>query len=143
MLKLPSFSRMTRNLTKLCGIHSSKVRLLPPTEGDDGLALWTSLWKQGDRLYPSFPMSHVCISSPKYPRKLWANYMNLQNYRVLVIIMDILMPSLFGLHCILGPAGVLPTLSLVESPADHGNRDICRMVPSLEDELGETPDVPA
>lgn len=35
------------------------VRLLPPTEGDDGLAPWTSLWKEGDRLYSSFPMSHV------------------------------------------------------------------------------------
>lgn len=39
------------------------VRLLPPTEGDDGLAPWTSLWKEGDRIYSSFPMSHVCILS--------------------------------------------------------------------------------
>ena len=37
------------------------VRLLPPTEGDDGLAPWTSLWKEGDTLYSSFPMSHVRI----------------------------------------------------------------------------------
>jgi len=35
------------------------VRLLPPTEGDDGLAPWTSDWKEGDRIYSSFPMSHV------------------------------------------------------------------------------------
>jgi len=35
------------------------VRLLPPTEGDDGLAPWTSLWNEGDRIYSSFPMSHV------------------------------------------------------------------------------------
>lgn len=35
------------------------VRLLPPTEGDDGMAPWTSLWKEGDTLYSSFPMSHV------------------------------------------------------------------------------------
>ena len=40
------------------------VRLLPPTEGDDGLAPWTSLWKEGDRMYSSFPMSHVRILSP-------------------------------------------------------------------------------
>lgn len=39
------------------------VRLLPPTEGDDQLAPWTSLWKKGDRLYSSFPMSHVRILS--------------------------------------------------------------------------------
>ena len=55
--------------------------------------------------------------------------------------MDILMPSLFSLHCILGPAAVLPNISLVESLADHGKIDIWSMVPSLVDELGETPDV--
>ena len=55
--------------------------------------------------------------------------------------MDILLPSLFGLHCILGPAGVLPNMNLVESLADHGRIDIWSMVPSLVDELGETPEV--
>ena len=40
------------------------VRLLPPTDGDDGLAPWTSLWKERDRLYSSFPMSHVCTLVP-------------------------------------------------------------------------------
>jgi long-subunit acyl-CoA synthetase (AMP-forming) len=35
------------------------VRLLPPTEGDDGLAPWTDNWNEGDRIYSSFPMSHV------------------------------------------------------------------------------------
>ena len=35
------------------------VRLLPPAEGDNGLAPWTSDWKDGDRIYSSFPMSHV------------------------------------------------------------------------------------
>ncbi|KAL8722330.1 MAG: hypothetical protein Q9225_001178 [Loekoesia sp. 1 TL-2023] len=94
------------------------VRLLPPTEGDNGLAPWTSLWKEGDRIYSSFPMSHGAG-----------------------IIMDILLPSLFGLRCILGPAGVLPNMNLVESLADHGRIDIWSMVPSLVDELGETPDV--
>ncbi len=55
--------------------------------------------------------------------------------------MDILLPSLFGLHCILGPAGALPNMNLVESLADHGRIDIWSMVPSIVDELGETPDV--
>lgn len=40
------------------------VRLLPSTEGDDGLAPWTSLWKEGDRMYSSFPMSHVRVIHP-------------------------------------------------------------------------------
>lgn len=35
------------------------VRLLPPTEGDGGLVPWTSDWKEGDRIYSSFPMCHV------------------------------------------------------------------------------------
>lgn len=35
------------------------VRLLPPTEGDDGLVPWTENWNEGDRIYSSFPMSHV------------------------------------------------------------------------------------
>ncbi|KAL9601177.1 MAG: hypothetical protein Q9219_002677 [cf. Caloplaca sp. 3 TL-2023] len=94
------------------------VRLLPPVQGDDGLVPWTTDWKEGDRIYSSFPMSHGAG-----------------------IIMDILMPSLFGLHCVLGPAGVLPNMNLIESLADHGKIDIWSMVPSLVDELGETPDV--
>ncbi len=55
--------------------------------------------------------------------------------------MDILIPTLFGLHCILGPAGVLPNMNLVELLADHGKIDIWSMVPSLVDELGEAPEV--
>lgn len=51
------------------------------------------------------------------------------------------MPALFNLHCVLGPAGVLPNINLVESLADHAKIDIWSMVPSLVDELGETPEV--
>jgi acyl-coenzyme A synthetase/AMP-(fatty) acid ligase len=39
------------------------VRLLPPTEGDDGLVPWTDNWNEGDKIYSSFPMSHVSVSS--------------------------------------------------------------------------------
>lgn len=39
------------------------VRLLPPTEGDLGLAPWTDNWNEGDKIYSSFPMSHVRVSS--------------------------------------------------------------------------------
>ena len=55
--------------------------------------------------------------------------------------MDIILPSLLGLHCILGPAGVLPNMNLLESLANHARIDIWSMVPSLVDELGETSDV--
>ncbi|KAF7552329.1 hypothetical protein G7Z17_g4414 [Cylindrodendrum hubeiense] len=94
------------------------VRLLPPTEGDNGMLPWTSEWKEGDRIYSSFPMSHGAG-----------------------VIMDILIPSLFGMHCILGPVGVIPNIGLIESLADHGKIDVWSMVPSLVDELGETSDV--
>lgn len=55
--------------------------------------------------------------------------------------MDILMPALFNLHCVLGPVGVLPNLNLVERLAVDVKIDIWSMVPSLVDELGETPEI--
>ncbi|KAM0324351.1 hypothetical protein ACHAQA_008132 [Verticillium albo-atrum] len=95
------------------------VRLLPPVEDPEyDMLPWTSDWKAGDKIYSSFPMSHGAG-----------------------IIMDILMPALFDLHCVLGPAGVLPNINLVESLAEDANIDIWSMVPSLVDELGETPEV--
>ncbi|KAF4900571.1 Non-canonical non-ribosomal peptide synthetase FUB8 [Colletotrichum viniferum] len=94
------------------------VRLLPPTEGDGGMVPWTDNWNDGDRIYSSFPMSHGAG-----------------------IIMDILLPSLFNLHCILGPPGVIPNMNLIDSLAEHAKIDVWSMVPSLVDELGETPDV--
>lgn len=55
--------------------------------------------------------------------------------------MDIIVPALFALHCFLGPVGVLPNMHLVEVMADYANIDIWSMVPSLVDELGETPHI--
>ncbi|RGP80029.1 hypothetical protein FLONG3_1800 [Fusarium longipes] len=94
------------------------VRLLPPTEGDGGLAPWMENWSPGDRIYSSFPMSHGAG-----------------------VLMDIIIPALCALHCVLGPAGVLPNLGLLESLADYAKVDIWSMVPSLADELGEHPEL--
>ncbi|CAG9952781.1 unnamed protein product [Clonostachys rosea f. rosea IK726] len=94
------------------------IRLLPPVDGDGGLEPWTKDWKAGDKIYSSFPMSHGAG-----------------------IIMDILMPALFQLQCVLGPANVLPNLNLIENLAENAQIDIWSMVPSLVDELGETPEV--
>jgi len=55
--------------------------------------------------------------------------------------MDILMPSLFDLRCVLGPVGVLPNMDLLDVLLDRAGIDIWSMVPSLVDELGESPDV--
>ncbi|KAM5432753.1 putative NRPS-like protein biosynthetic cluster [Microsporum ferrugineum] len=94
------------------------VRLLPSVEGTDGLLPWTSDWLDGDTIYSSFPMCHGAG-----------------------IIMNILMPAFFGLHCVLGLAGALPNIRLVETLADNVKIDIWSMVPSLVNELGETPEV--
>lgn len=55
--------------------------------------------------------------------------------------MNILIPSLFRLHCIMGPPGVIPNLNLIDSLAEHVDIDIWSMIPSLVDELGEAPDI--
>lgn len=55
--------------------------------------------------------------------------------------MDILLPALFALHCVLGPEKVIPNMHLMDILATHAKIDIWSMVPSLVDELGETPDV--
>lgn len=55
--------------------------------------------------------------------------------------MDILMPALFNLHCVLGPVGVLLNINLVETLAESAKIDIWSMVPSLVDEVGETPEI--
>lgn len=91
------------------------VRLLPPV---DGLFPWTFDWKEGDSIYSSFPMCHGAG-----------------------IIMDILMPALYDLKCVMGPPGVIPNISLIEQLVDSAKINIWSMVPSLVDELGETPDV--
>lgn len=42
------------------------VRLLPPTEGDGGMAPWSSGWDENDKIYSAFPMSHVSIASETF-----------------------------------------------------------------------------
>ncbi|KIW83143.1 hypothetical protein Z517_02387 [Fonsecaea pedrosoi CBS 271.37] len=91
------------------------VRLLPPTEGDHGLPPWTDNWNEGDTIYSSFPMSHGAG-----------------------MLMDIVVPAFFKLHCVLGPAEALPNMALMESLVDHAKIDIWHMIPSLADELAET-----
>lgn len=36
------------------------VRLLPPVGENSDLVPWTFDWNEGDKIYSSFPMSHVC-----------------------------------------------------------------------------------
>ena len=57
------------------------------------------------------------------------------------MLMDIVVPAFFKLHCVLGPPGVLPNLSLVDNLLESIPIDIWHFVPSLADELGETPEL--
>lgn len=50
--------------------------------------------------------------------------------------MDIVIPPLFGLHCILGPKGVVPNIDTLNSIAEYGKIDIWSIIPSLVNELG-------
>ncbi|KAK5629393.1 hypothetical protein RRF57_005109 [Xylaria bambusicola] len=94
------------------------VRLLPPVDGDGGLPPWTADWKAGDTIYSAFPMSHGAGT-----------------------IMDILMPVLYELPCVLGPINTIPNVDFIGDLAESIKIDIWSMVPSLVDELGETPEV--
>jgi len=55
--------------------------------------------------------------------------------------MNMMVPAFFGMNTVMGPSGVIPNMNLVDSLADHAKIDVWSMVPSLVDELGETPDV--
>jgi hypothetical protein len=57
------------------------------------------------------------------------------------MLMDIVVPACLKLRCILGPPRGLPNMSLIENLLDHAKIDIWHLVPSLADELGETPAV--
>lgn len=57
------------------------------------------------------------------------------------MLMNMVIPALFGLHCLMGPRDVIPNLELMSSLADHTKIDIWSMIPSLVDELGEAPDI--
>jgi len=58
------------------------VRLLPPSEGDGGMAPWTKGWDDGDRIYSSFPMSHVRL----FPRGFLGNMAVLNLTRELALL---------------------------------------------------------
>ena len=55
--------------------------------------------------------------------------------------MDVIIPSLFRMQCILSPSGVLPNIGLIKTLAENAGIDVWSMVPSLADELGEAPGV--
>lgn len=53
--------------------------------------------------------------------------------------MKILMRAFYGTCNVLGPAGVTPTLELIDSLFDHAKINVWSIIPSIVDEIGESP----
>jgi hypothetical protein len=57
--------------------------------------------------------------------------------------MNVLVRAFYGTSNVIGPVGVLSTINLVDSLIDHTNIKIWSIIPSIVDEIGETPAVSA
>ncbi len=55
------------------------------------------------------------------------------------MVMNILINAFYGTCNVLGPAHVPPTLALIESLLDHAKIKIWSIIPSIVDDIGESP----
>lgn len=55
--------------------------------------------------------------------------------------MNILINAFYGTCNVLGPAHVSPNLALIDSLLDHARIKVWSIIPSIVDEIGETPAV--
>lgn len=55
--------------------------------------------------------------------------------------MNILIRAFYGTCNVLGAPTVIPTLDVIDSMLDHGKIDVWSIIPSIVDEIGETPSV--
>ena len=53
--------------------------------------------------------------------------------------MNVLILSFYGTSNVIGPVGMLPTVNIIDSLIDHTNIKIWSIIPSIVDEIGETP----
>ncbi|KAJ5746276.1 Male sterility NAD-binding [Penicillium odoratum] len=93
------------------------TRLLPKS---DGRPPWTVIFDEGDRFYSAFPLYHAAG-----------------------LIMNVLIRAFYRTSNVIGPVGVLSTVNLVESLIDHTNIKVWSIIPSIVDEIGETPGISA
>ncbi|KXG50671.1 Male sterility, NAD-binding [Penicillium griseofulvum] len=91
------------------------TRLLPES---DGRPPWTVIFEGGDRFYSAFPLYHAAG-----------------------LIMNILVRAFYRTSNVIGPVGVLSTINLIDSLIDHTNIKIWSIIPSIVDDIGETPAV--
>lgn len=55
--------------------------------------------------------------------------------------MNVLITAFYDTSNVIGPMGVLSTIDLVDSLADHTNIKVWSIIPSIVDEIGETPSI--
>ena len=55
--------------------------------------------------------------------------------------MNVLVNAFYGTCNVLGPANVTPSLGLIDSLLDHARVKVWSIIPSIVDEIGETPAV--
>ncbi|EER29953.1 putative NRPS-like protein biosynthetic cluster [Coccidioides posadasii str. Silveira] len=93
------------------------TRLLPESEGRPP---WTVIFDEGDRFYSAFPLYHGAG-----------------------LIMNILITAFYGTSNVLGPVGVLSTVNLIDSLLDNTDIKVWSIVPSIVDDIGDTPTISA
>lgn len=57
--------------------------------------------------------------------------------------MNVLINAFYGTCNVLGPANVTPSLALIDSLLDHAKIRVWSIIPSIVDEIGESPAVHA
>jgi hypothetical protein len=57
--------------------------------------------------------------------------------------MNVLVRAFYRTSNVIGPVGVLSTINLIDSLIDHTNIKIWSIIPSIVDDIGETPVVSA
>ncbi|KAI1361904.1 Pyoverdine/dityrosine biosynthesis protein-domain-containing protein [Xylaria arbuscula] len=113
-----TISSPTRTLQPTSWSHGligamDSIQSSPRVDKDDLLA-WISDCKVGDKIYSTFPISHGAG-----------------------VIMNIIMPALHSLNCILAPANDMSATDLIEKLAETAKVDKWDLVPSFVNELGE------
>ena len=68
-------------------------------------------------------------------------YANIGNHQSAAMTMNILINAFYGTCNVLGPAHVSPNLALIDSLLDHANVKVWSIIPSIVDDIGESPAV--
>ena len=115
------------------------TRLLPEHSGRPP---WVVVFEEGDRFYSSFPFYHVRRASFSFRSSTSIKFCaDLGTHQSAAMTMNVLINAFYGTCNVLGPAHVSPSLALIDSLLDHAKIKVWSIIPSIVDEIGETPAV--